>query len=55
MSKAGEARQVVLGKCGHKIQRIRNWRKLEWRCLEGCPGIQEFGSIQLQPKGKASR
>lgn len=58
MSKAGEPKQIIYGKCGHRIERLRMGnRRLLWNCPEaGC--VQrgaEFGKIELQEKGKVKR
>lgn len=48
-----EPRQIPMGKCGHKIQRVKIGKRLEWRCLEGCESAAQFDHNKLAPRGKA--
>lgn len=47
-----EPRQTPMGKCGHKLQRVKVWRRLEWRCTENCAS-PEYSHNALAARGKA--
>lgn len=48
-----EPRQIPMGKCGHKIQRVQYGKHFEWRCTEDCVQPAEFAMNKLAPRGKA--
>jgi hypothetical protein len=51
--KKTEARQIPMGKCGHKITRIKRSNRFEWWCYDACNGPAAYSHIKLQARGKA--
>jgi hypothetical protein len=53
MSKKAEPRQIPMGKCGHKITRVKTEGVMAWYCYEACGHAAEFSHLHLVPRGKA--